>query len=149
MTHHDISAHTHCDQPFNDPGTTMRYMRYTAAGTAVIIATLSLAALVAGLWEENVRVWNLALAGLIIAVLSGAVAAAAYVGELVERGRRGDRNQLLDLHEQNAELRDQLVEILGRLAALEAGERAIADAVCSISAEPSDELHGRRLGGGR
>jgi hypothetical protein len=147
MTYHELIAHTHRDQYEDDPGTAMRIMRRGASGAAVVIAAFGFACLGAGLWEDSVQLWNLGLTTLGLAGMAGIVAAGAYIGELVDRGRRADREHFAEVHEHIGEFRDCLAEILRRLSELEAGERAIAGAVRKMS-DPADEL-GQRRGGGR
>lgn len=158
MTDQTLGAHTHGDQTEDDPGTAMRLLRRGASGAAVIVTALSFACLATGLWDDNLRVWNLGLTGLIVTVLTGGIAVGAYVGELIDRGRLRDREQLAELQEQFTELRGQLTDlrdrigdILHRLSDVEAGERAIAGAMRDMSepADEPDELDERRRSGGR
>lgn len=116
-----MGAHNRDD----DPATVLHILRYSF--TAVTIATLviALSLLGVGLSEEIMELWNLGCTMLILAAGGGIVITALYCSEQTQRGLR---------------------QAIARLDAVEAGERAIADAFRTPDDEDGDELRRRREG---
>lgn len=138
MTDHTLSAHTHGDDEV-DARTVARVVRHTTVGLAVTLAILALIALGLGLAHDTPEAFMLGCTVLVCSGFVGAVSLAAYMVELIMKGQ----SDICDKMEQSAEDHEEFRQ---RFAALEAGGRAIAGAVRTIS-DPPDELNERRRGG--
>jgi hypothetical protein len=135
MINHEMSAHTYSDdRPGDDPLTALRVIRRGTTVVTVTLLALGIIGLGISLIVADMQMWHLGLTVLALGAVSSVTAVGAYIGELVVRQQRADHRCSDAQHEY----------LSHRMDALEAGDRAIAGAICSMPDGALDEVAVRR-----
>jgi hypothetical protein len=123
-----------------DPITVLRVLRRTVLTVMLAFVVIGVSLLAVGLAQGDMRMWNLGCTTLILSIVGGGIVIAVlYCAEL---GMRSIQQAREEGQETQAEVRENTA----RLNALEATERAIADAIRPDDDGDDDELGRRRRG---